>query len=233
MQKTEALNISAALNNLRSKLINNYDLTEFEYYTLDVALAKYIEFVCKRNLAYKAAENNNIKDFMVRYNNFIAAIPGLANWAVKKNYKITMLAKKESFFKFVQENLLQINSDNVYYNNNIFSAKEIRINMLENYLFNSYKFDPDKFDPDSMSELNAMACLTNSLLLATSSNDKEKVKAISNIIASIVEKKIASPTKTAIEDMIKRDNNISKETKNNIIDNKVVIANASKKVLSL
>ena len=35
------------------------------------------------------------------------------------------------------------------------------------------------------------------------------------------------------EDMIKRDNNISKETKNNIIDNKVVIANASKKVLSL
>jgi len=233
MQNTKALDNTTALSSLSSKLINNYDLTKFEFDVKDVKQKSYIDFICKRNLAYNAVKNNNIKDFMVRYNNYMIAIPSLADRATKQCYKMTMLAKNEHFFEFIYETLLRINSDNTYNKSGSFLPDNIRISMLENYLFNNYGFDSSRFNLDNMAELNAMAGLTNRLLLAASSNalaDKEIV-AIKQIIASIMENKITSHTKDAIENMIKKDASISNETKKSIINNTMIIANTPKKSL--
>lgn len=234
MQNTKALDDATALSSLSSRLINNYDLTKFEFDVKDVKQKSYIDFICKRNLAYNAAKNNNIKDFIVRYNNYIMAIPSLADRATKQCYKTTMLAKNEHFFEFIHETLLRINSDNTYNKSGIFLPNNVRINMLENYLFNSCNFNHNSFGPDDMVKLNAMACLVNSLLLAASSNAlaSEEAIAINSIIASVVSKKIVNPAKAAIENMIKQDVDISNETKNNIINNTISVTNTLKKSLS-
>lgn len=220
MDKTNTLVVDTALSNLKNRLITNYDLTKFEYDVKDVKQKSYIDFICKRNLAYNAAKNNNIKDFIVRYNNFIAIIPSLADRVTKQYYKITMLVKNEHFFEFIYKTLIQDNDNGARSKNNSFLPENIRISMLENYLFNHYNFHHD-----DIGELNAMAHLTNALLLAASSNgftDKE-IKAINDIITFIVNKTIASPTKTAIEDLIKQNKHISNETKNSIINHKIVV----------
>lgn len=214
------------LSSLKNRLITNYDLTKFEFDVKDEEHKSYIDFICKRNLAYNAAKNNNIKDFIIRYKNVIAAIPSLAIAAIKQHYKMALLAKNEYFFDFTYKTLVQINSDNAYNQSGNLLPDNIRISMLENYLFNNYNLDPD-----SMSELNSMARLTNSLLLAVSSGtltDKE-AESINAIIAAVVSKNITKPTKAVIDGMIKQDPNISDETKNNIINNKIVIANIPKK----
>ena len=216
----------ATLSSLKNRLITNYDLTKFEFAVKDEEHKSYIDFICKRNLAYNAAKNNNIKDFIIRYKNVIAAIPSLAVAAIKQHYKMALLAKNEYFFDFTYKTLVQINSDNAYNQSGNLLPDNIRISMLENYLFNNYNLSPD-----SVSELNSMARLTNSLLLAVSSGtltDKE-AESINAIIAAIVSKNITKPTKAAIDGMIKQDPNISDETKNNIINNIIVIANISKK----
>lgn len=230
MQKTKALNTTAALSSLSSKLDKNYDLTEFGFNVEDVKQKSYIDFICKRNLAYKEIESNNIKDFIASYKNVILAIPSLAITAIKQYYIMALLAKNEPFFEFTYKTLLQMNGDGVYNKNGSFLPDNIRISMLENYLFNHYNLSHDHMD-----ELNSMARLTNSLLLAASSNmlASAEVIAINNIIASIVENKIVSPTKAVIEDMIKQNKNISNEIKDSIINNKIVTANASKESLSL
>lgn len=218
------------LSSLKNRLIANYDLTKFEFDVKDEEHKSYIDFICKRNLAYNAAKNNNIKDFVIRYKNVIAAIPSLAIAAIKQHYKMALLAKNEHFFDFTYKTLLQISSDNAYNQSGNLLPDNIRISMLENYLFNNYNLSPD-----SMNELNSMARLTNSLLLAVSSGtlvDKE-VRSINVIIAAIVSKAIARPTKAAIEEMIKKDHGISDETKNNIINNKVVFVSNTKKSVML
>lgn len=219
----------APLSSLKNRLITNYDLTKFEYNVKDAEHRSYIDFICKRNLAYNAVKNNNIRDFVVRYKNVMAAIPSLAVAATKQYYKAALLAKNEYFLDFIYKTLMQINSDNTYNQNSGLLPDSIRIRMLENYLFNNYNFNQG-----DMNELNSLACLTNNLLLAASSGmlvDKE-VRSINTIIASIASKTIAKPTKTVIEEMIKQDQNISDKTKNNIINNKLIADNMPQQSLS-
>ena len=102
--------------------------------------------------------------------------------------------------------------------------------MLEHYLFNSYDFYHNHTN-----ELNAVARLTNSLLWAATSSGlaDQEVAAVNAIVAAIMSKSIAHPTKLAIEELIKQDPGITGVIKNNILSHKMVVGDTAKQAVSI